>query len=346
MLFSLFIGTYTHQGSRGIHTSRFNAERGTLEAPRLATECDNPTFLALHPSTPYLYAIGKFPTGMLRAFRYDKQGGSLEPINEQEIPGQGPCHLTVCRSDAGEAVIVANYGSGSLASFPILEGGRIGPVASHIIHTGSGPNAARQQTPHVHGVYADGSTIAAVDLGMDRVVYYHIDPGTARLTQCADRANLRLAPGAGPRHLTKDQRFIYVVNELDSTVSVFDRQTPGGAIQSVSTLPKGKDAVELNNTAAEIALHPGGQFLYVSNRGDDSIAIFAVENGMPVLIQSVPSGGETPRFFCLDPPGRFLFACNQDSGNVCVFAVDQATGTLTPTGQSIEVSQPACLVFV
>jgi 6-phosphogluconolactonase len=292
-----------------------------------------------------LYAIGKFPTGMLRTFHYDKQSGNLRLFNEREIPGQGPCHLVLCSSKNGQtdAVVVANYASGSLASFPILFNGRIRPVASHIRHTGSGPNTERQQTPHVHGVYFDGTTIAAVDLGIDRVVYYDIDLATDRLSPSADRADLQLTPGAGPRHLavSKDQRFVYVVNELDSTVSVFDRQISCCAVQSVSTLTK----ADRNNTAAEIALHPSGRFLYVSNRGDDSLSVFAIDQGMLVLTQNIPSGGKTPRFFCLDPTGYFLLACNQDSGNICVFAVNQETGTLTPTDQNINVSQPACLVF-
>ena len=351
-----FIGTYTDQGSRGIYTCRFNAEQGTWEVPRLVAECDNPTFLALHPSKPYLYAIGKFPMGMLRGFHYDPQSGSLVPINEQEIPGQGPCHLTVCQSDAGDAVVVANYGSGSVASFPIASDGRIGPVASHLTHTGSGPNTARQQAPHAHGVYFDGSTVAVVDLGIDRVVSYPLDLATATLSRSADNTDLctdlYLAPGAGPRHLavSKDRRFTYVVNELDSTVSVFDRHLSCHPLHSVSTLSEGHNAVERNevernNTAAEIALHPSGKFLYVSNRGDDSMAVFAIDTAMPRAIQHIPSGGTTPRFFCLDPTGRFLLVCNQDSGTVCVFTIDQTTGTLTPTDQSIQVSQPACLVF-
>jgi len=355
-LFLLFIGTYTQQDSQGIYVSRFNAEHGTLEVSRLAFECDNPTFLALHPTKPYLYAIGKFPKGMVSAFHYDHQTGRLELLNEQEIPGHGPCHLTVCHSDTGDAVVVANYGSGCLASFPISSDGKIGAVASHITHTGSGPNTARQEAPHVHGVYynvySGGSTIAVVDLGIDTVVYYAIDLATAQLSQSADCADLCLAPGAGPRHLavSKDQRLTYVVNELDSTVSVFDRQTPGDAIrsvavQSVSTLTEGKDAAKLNNSTAEIALHQSEKFLYASNRGDDSIAVFAVEDGKLTLIQTMPSGGKTPRFFCLDPTGKFLLACNQDSGNVCVFAVDQTTGKLTPTEQSIKVPLPTCLVF-
>ena len=343
-----FIGTYTDQTSRGIYTCRFHTEDGRLETPTLAAECNNPTFLALHPSMPHLYAIGKFPAGMLRAFRYDKQSGSLALLNEQEIPGHGPCHLAFCPSEDGltGAVVVANYGSGCAASFPIFDDGKIGAVASHITHSGSGPNPVRQQNPHVHGIYPDGSTVMVVDLGIDRIVHYCLDFTSARLSPSTDHTDLRLTPGAGPRHLvvSKDQRFVYVVNELDSTVSVFERHVPD-ALQSISTLPPGKEPAVMNNTASEIALHPNGKFLYVSNRGDDSLAVFALNAGKPALIQTISSGGKTPRFFCLDPTGRFLLACNQDSENVCVFNVEQETGMVTSAGHSINVSKPACLVF-
>jgi len=342
-----FIGTYTDQaGGRGIYTSRFDPEKGTLEKPRLVAECDNPTFLAIHPDEPYLYAIGKFPKGMVRAFQYNQQNGHLVLLNEQELPGYGPCHLVVCSSSESNtgAVVAANYGSGNVVSFPILEDGRIGKVASDIIHTGSGPNTARQQTPHVHGVYFDGSTVAAVDLGIDQVMYYPIDLATAELSPSMDHSPLRLSAGAGPRHLavSQDQRFVYVINELDSTISVFDRSV---LMQNVSTLPAGKNASVVNNLPAEIELHPSSKFLYASNRGDDSIAVFAVNQGKLTLIQSVPSGGKTPRFFCLDPTARFLLVCNQDTGNLCVFAVNQETGVLTQTEQRINVPKPACLVF-
>ena len=346
-----FVGTYTSpDGSRGIYTGQFDAERGMLEEPTLAAECGNPAFLAVHPSKPLLYAVGETQQGRLRAFQYDKKNGKLTPIEDKAIPGQGPCHLTICLSGNGQtaAVVVANYGSGSVASFPILDDGKIGNAASHIVHTGSGPNASRQRAPHAHGVYFDGSVIAVPDLGIDQVVFYKINLETAELFPIPE-TNLRLAPGAGPRHLaiSKDNRFIYVVNELDSTVSVFDRQSTeiSKPVQTVSTLDEGKDAAALRNTTAEIELHSSGKFLYASNRGDDSIAVFAVENGKLTLIQTVPSGGNVPRFFCLDPTGRFLLACNQNTGNICVFAVDQTTGKLTPTDQSVNVARPVCLVF-
>ena len=348
-----FIGTYTNpNGSRGIYTSRFNTEHGTLETPRFIAECDNPTFLILHPSKPYLYAIGKFPTGMLRAFHYNKQNGCLVQFDEQGVPGHGPCHLELCPSENGQndVVVVANYGSGNIVSFPLLADGTIGKVASDIAHTGSGPKIARQESPHVHGVYFDGSTVAVIDLGIDQVIYYNIDFTTAKLSRSNDHAPLQLPAGAGPRHLavSHDQRFVYVVNELNSTVSVFDRQIPQNpdCIQDISTLTVRKDAAELNNMPAEIELHPSGRFLYVSNRGDDSIAVFVVDKGKLMLIQNVHSGGTTPRFFCLDPTGNFLLACNQDSGNICVFAIDHETGTLIQTDLRVKVPKPACLIFV
>jgi 6-phosphogluconolactonase len=345
-----FIGTYTApNGSKGIYTGQFDPERGTLTEPTLAAECNNPAFLAVHPTKPYLYAVGESQKGMLLAFQYNKHDGQLTPIDEKEVPGQAPCHLVVSTSGNASAVVVANYSSGSVVSFPLVADGKIGEITSDMKHTGSGPHA-RQRSPHAHGVYFDGTTIAVPDLGIDQVVYYKIDLATAALSTSADHANLRVAPGAGPRHLaiSKDKRFVYVVNELDSTVSVFDRlstSTPE-LVQTISTLTEGKDAAALKNTTAEIELHPSGSFLYASNRGDDSIAVYAVSEGKLTLLQNAPSGGKIPRFFCLDPTGRFLLACNQETGNICVLAVDQETGTLTATGQSVNVSRPICLVFV
>ena len=350
-----FVGTYTSQdGSRGIYTSQFDTERGTLVTPTLVTECANPAFLALHPSKPYLYAVSETQQGKLLAFQYD-QAGRLTPLDEKDAYGQAPCHLVLCQVEEGGtcAIVIANYSSGNVVSFPVLENGKIGDFVSCVFHADfacSGPNKARQEAPHAHGAYFDGTTIAVPDLGIDQVVYYTIDLASAKLSRSDDHANLRAAPGAGPRHLaiSKNKRYVYVINELDSTVSVFDRQMTKEPklVQNISTLTAGKDAAALGNSTAEIELHPNGKFLYASNRGDDSIAVFAVDGGNLTLIQNAPSGGKTPRFFSLDPSGHFLLACNQDSDNICVLAVDQETGKLTPTGQSTNISRPVCLVFV
>jgi len=349
-----FVGTYTDKdGSKGIYTGRFDVETGTLEEPTLAAECESPAFLALHPTKPYLYAVSETDKGMLRAFQCSKRSGRLTPLDEKETAGQWPCHLALCLSADGQtdAVVVANYTSGNVVSFPILGNGKIGKIVSNIAHIGSGPNAARQEASHAHGVYfdVDAQTVAVPDLGIDQVIYYLIDLATAKLSRSLDLGTLRLEPGAGPRHLavSKNRRFVFVVNELDSTVSVVDRITPKypKLVQSFSTLTEGKDAAARDNTTAEIELHPNGKFLYASNRGDDSIAVFAVDKDKLTLIQNAPSGGKTPRFFCLDPTGRFLLACNQDSGTICVLAVDPETGKLTSTAQSVHVSKPVCIVF-
>ena len=349
-----YVGTYTSQdGSRGIYTGQFDADSGRLTEATLAAEYNSPAFLAVHPSKPVLFAINEAHNGNLMVYQYNKESGQLTLLDEKPVPGHAPCHLAFLPSENGASgvVVIANYTSGSVVSFPISEEGKIGNVVSNMTHTGSGPNTSRQRAPHAHGVYFDGDTMVAVpDLGIDQVVYYKMDAATAELSPLVE-ANLRLAPGAGPRHLalSKESRFVYVVNELDSTVSVFDKQSaePAKPVQTVSTLTEGKDAAALRNTTAEIELHSSGKFLYASNRGDDSIAVFAVNSeGRLSLLQNAPTGGKTPRFFCLDPTGRFLLACNQDTGTICVLAVDQETGRLTMTEHSINVSRPVCLVFV
>lgn len=353
----LFIGTYTggENGGRGIYTCRFDAEKGTFTEPELAASCDNPSFLVLHPTNPRLYAVGgKGRSGLLYAFRYAKSSGRLTPLDEKEIPGGGPCHLAMCFSEQDDlyAVVVANYNAGNVLSFPLFESGKVGKVASTMKHAGFGPNAARQKEPHPHGVYfdlADSKTVAVPDLGIDKVAYYEIDLRSARLTPKASRPFLHLPPGGGPRHLaaSKDGRFVYVNNELTSTVCVFDLagKDPFRSVQEISTLPEDVDAS--NNSTAEIELSSSGRHLYVSNRGHDSIAVYAVdhESGMLELIQNAPCGGVRPRFFTLVPSGRFLLSCNKESGTVTVLAVNSETGTLTPTDEKIEVPRPVCIVF-
>ncbi|MDR3197600.1 MAG: lactonase family protein, partial [Planctomycetaceae bacterium] len=329
----LFIGTYTGEnGSQGIYTCRFDVAKGTLSEPVLAAKCEQPSFLAIHPLRPLLYAVTEQRSkAALHAYTYRKSTGELTLLDEKEIPAQSSCHLCLCRtpdSDSGnsetqsESVVVANYTSGNIVSFPVSADGKIGDIAADCLHTGSGPNSVRQKTPHPHAVYfdAENKTIAVPDLGIDRVMYYDIDMKTAQLTPKKDQPYLILPSGGGPRHLavSKDKRFTYVNNELSSTVCVFEMQGQT-MVQEISTLPEG--AVVPNNTTAEIELAPSGRFLYVSNRGDDSIAVFSVDpkNGQLSRIQNIPSGGKHPRFFTLDPAGRFLLSCNMETNNIDVF---------------------------
>ncbi|MDR2754606.1 MAG: lactonase family protein [Planctomycetaceae bacterium] len=356
----LFIGTYTSEnGSQGIYTCQCDPITGTLSEPVLAAKCEQPSFLAIHPSRPLLYAVAEHHSkAALYAFTYRKSTGELTLLNEKEIPAQSSCHLCICRlpdSDAGaesapkpESVVVANYTSGNIISFPILTGGKIGDIATNYAHTGSGPNSARQKAPHPHAVYfdAENKTISVPDLGIDRVMYYDIDMKTAKLTPKKEHPYLILPSGGGPRHLavSKDKRFTYVNNELSSTVCVFETKIKA-IVQEISTLPEG--AVVPNNSTAEIELAPSGRFLYVSNRGDDSIAVFAVEpqNGQLSRIQNISSGGKHPRFFTLDPSGSFLLSCNMETNNIDVFAVHPENGMLTPTPSRINIARPVCIVF-
>jgi 6-phosphogluconolactonase len=363
----LFIGTYTNEnGSQGIYTCRFDSVTGTLSEPVLAAKCEQPSFLAIHPTRSLLYAVTEqHSQAALYAFTYQKSTGELTLLDEKTIPAQSSCHLCLCRtSDLGsdsesqsesqsqsqfEAVVVANYTSGNIVSFPILTDGKIGDMATNCPHAGNGPNTARQKTPHPHAVYFDteNKTIAVPDLGIDRVMYYHIDMKTAKLTAKEDQPYLILPPGGGPRHLavSKDKRFTYVNNELSSTVCVFEMKNKT-MVQEISTLPEG--AVVPNNSTAEIEIASSGRFLYVSNRGDDSIAVFAVEpkSGQLSRIQNISSGGKHPRFFTLDPSGYFLLSCNMETNNINVFAVHPENGQLNPTPSRINISRPVCIVFV
>lgn len=358
----LFIGTYTSEngGSQGIYTCQFDSVNGTLSEPELAAKCVQPSFLAIHPTRPLLYAVTEQRSkAALMAFTYQKSTGALTLLDEKAFPGQSSCHLCFCRlpdshfdsnSDThsespSEAVVVANYTSGNIVSFPIFADGKIGDLATNYPHIGNGPNSARQKTPHPHAVYFDAKnkTVAVPDLGIDRILYYHIDMKTATLT---NQSSLILPPGRGPRHcvVSKDQRFTYVNNELSSTVCVFNMKDKT-LVQEISTLPE--DASVPNNSTAEIELDSSGRFLYVSNRGDDSIAVFAVEpkNGQLSRIQNISSGGKHPRFFMLDPSGRFLLSCNMETNNIDVLAVHPDNGMLSPTQSRINISQPVCIVF-
>ncbi|MDR2116347.1 MAG: lactonase family protein [Planctomycetaceae bacterium] len=362
----LFIGTYTGEnGSQGIYTCQFDSIKGVFTKPELAAKCEHPSFLAIHPSRPLLYAVlEERSQSALYVFTYQKSTGKLTLLDEKEIPGRSSCHLCLCRtqdsdSDSefpAESVVVANYTSGNIVSFPILADGKIGNLATNYQHTGSGVNSVRQKTPHPHAVYfdAESKTIAVPDLGIDRVLYYDIDTKTAKLTPKPipkptpkeNQLSLVLPSGGGPRHLavSKDKRFTYVNNELSSTVCVFEM---GGRtlIQEISTLPEG--VIVSNNSTAEIEISSSGRFLYVSNRGDDSIAVFSVEpqNGWISRIQNISSGGKHPRFFALDPTGCFLLSCNMETNNIEVLGVHPETGILTPTQSRINIFRPVCIVF-
>lgn len=348
-------GTYTGANSEGIYVSRFDSATGRLSTPELAAKTSNPTFLAVAPGEHFLYAvnevddIGGKHTGAVSAFALDAKTGKLTPLNQQISGGAGPCHISV--DATGKCLLVANYGSGSIAALPVHADGSLGEAATTIQHHGSSVNLKRQAGPHAHFILPSPDNRFALncDLGLDKVFVYRLDATAARLV-ANDPPFALAAPGSGPRHLafSPDGKLVYVISEMGGTVTVFRYAATNAAmteVQTVSTLPKDFAG---NNTAAEIALAPDGKFLYASNRGHDSIAVFAVDRktGKLTFVEHQSTQGHTPRHFAIDPTGRWLLAENQASDSVVVFAIDAGTGRLKPTGQTVSIGAPVCAVFV
>ncbi len=353
----VYVGTYTGPKSQGIYAYRLDLASGKCTPLGLVGEVKSPSFLAVHPNRKFLYAVSEIsdldgkPTGGVSAFAIDAASGKLTLLNQQSSHGAGPCHVVVDKS--GKTVLVANYGGGSIASLPVGSDGKLGPAASAIQHKGSSVNPSRQKEPHAHSINVDpGNRFAmAADLGLDKVLVYKLDPATSKLTP-NDPPSAAVKPGSGPRHFAfhPSGKFAYVINEILCTVTAFAYDGQRGQLtekQTLSTLPEGV-AVKPEYSTAEVQVHPSGKFVYGSNRGHDTIAVFAVNesDGTLRLIENTPTGGKTPRGFGIDPTGKFLFAGNQDSHTVVVFRIDEKTGRLTPTGQTLEVGSPVCVKFV
>jgi 6-phosphogluconolactonase len=349
-----FVGTYTGAKSQGIYVFRFDPATGDVTPLGLAAATDNPSFLAVHPNGRFLYAVnetGNFqgkPAGSVTAFAIERATGRLRQLNQTSTLGGGPCHLIVDR--AGKFVIVANYGGGSVAVLPIRADGTVGTASAFVQHHGSSVNRQRQEAPHAHGatLSPDEHFLFVPDLGLDRLVRYRFNRADGTLTP-GDPPFTALKPGSGPRHLVfaPDGRHAYIISELVSTVTEFTANAATGGLTEQAGFPLLPADFQGQSTAAEVAVHPNGRFLYASNRGHDSLAVFAVgQSGALQLIERVPSGGRTPRHFALDPTGRWLWAANQDSNELVVFRVDANTGRLEPTGRKLEVGAPVCVCFL
>jgi 6-phosphogluconolactonase len=312
--------------------------------------------VVLHPGGKFLYATnetGEFKgqkSGGISAFAIPKDGGPLTLLNTQPSMGGAPCHLSIDRT--GKYLLVANYTGGNVAVLPILPDGKLGPATSTQQHSGSSINKQRQQAAYAHSINLDSANRFAfvADLGIDKVMIYKFDAKNGALTP-NEPAFATVPAGGGPRHLSfhPNGRFVYVNNELTSSVNAFRYDARAGALtllQTLSTLPE--NYVNENNTTAEVLVHPSGKFLYVSNRVHDSIASFAIDgrSGKLRILGHTPTQGKIPRNFNIDPTGNFLVVANQDSDSLVVFRIDPATGSLTPTGHQIEVPMPVCIKFL
>ncbi len=352
----LYVGSYTGEKSKGIEAFRFDAASGAMDPLGLAAEVKNPSFLAIHPNGNYLYAVnetndwGGKKVGAVTAFRIDHSTSKLTRLNEMSSGGDGPCHLVVDHS--GRCVLVANYGGGSVASFKLASDGSLESTASFHQHRGPVHLPQRQGSPHGHSINVspDNRFAFAADLGLDQILVYRLDAATGELTP-HQPPYTKVPPGSGPRHFTfhSGGKFAYVINEITCTVTTFSYQPKLGILtelQTVSTLPEGV-AVHPSYSTAEIVAHPTGRFIYGSNRGHDTIAVFKVgKDGRLTLVENVSTQGKTPRNFAIDPTGTFLLAENQSSDSVVAFRIHQGTGRLTATGRVINVGSPVCIRFV
>jgi 6-phosphogluconolactonase len=344
---SVYVGTYTGPKSKGIYLMQMDRETGALSEPKLAAEVPNPSFLAIHPMQRFLYAVSE-AEGQVTAFSIANEG-MLAKLNQQPSGGSGPCYISL--DPTGKMAMVANYGSGSFESLPIEADGKLGSPASKIQDSGKGPDAARQEGPHGHSINSDpaGRFAFAADLGLDTLFGFRLDPANATLTP-NDPPSVKIAPGAGPRHLAfhPSGKFAYLVGEMASTVTAFSYNAHHGVmteLQTITTLPPDFHG---STTSAEVQVHPSGKFVYASNRGHDSIAVYRVDTGSGKLTSSqiAPCLGKTPRGFRIDPSGRFLLCAHQDSSSIVVFKIDPETGALTPTDHKVNIGSPVCIQFL
>lgn len=345
----VYFGTYTGPKSKGIHVAKLDLKTGKLSAPQLAGEATSPSFVALHPSGKFLYAVSEAGrAGIVAAFSVNSETGLLTKLNDQPSNGSGPCHLIV--DAAGKNVLVANYGSGSVGVIPIAEDGKLAPPTCKIQHEGSSVNPQRQKGPHAHSINLDKANRFAfvADLGLDKVMVYRFDGAKGTLVANDPPAGV-VAPGSGPRHFAfhPDGKHAYVINEMLNTLTAFNYDPEKGTLSEIHTVKTLPADFTGNNSTAEVQVHPSGKLVFGSNRGHNSIAVFAVEDGGKLKpLGHVSTQGQTPRNFGIDPTGQYLIAANQGTHNVAVFRIDIAAGTLTQVGDAYEVGSPVCVKFL
>lgn len=353
--YRVYIGTYTRNGSQGIYQFQFDSGTGSLTPAGLAAEVENPSFLAIHPSGNFLYAVGELSkfknqdSGALTAFRIDHATGKLERLNDAPAGGTSTCHVNVTRN--GRFLAAANYGSGSCCAYAIEPDGKLGERTAFHQHQGSSANAQRQTGPHAHSVNFDRANryLVVADLGLDQLKVYKFDAQTGAMTP-NDPPFAKVASGSGPRHFSfhPNGRYAYVVNEILCTVTAFRYDASRGTLTEIETVPTLPVPVERGFSTAEVVVHPSGKFLYNSNRGHNTLTAYSINlsTGKLTRVENESTRGEIPRNFAIEPGGGWIIAANQNSSSLAVFRVNQTSGALDPVGDPVAAPVPVCVRYL
>ncbi len=348
----VYVGSYANHTDSGIYTFSFDTETGALSYIDSVDGIANPSYLAVDYGRSRLYAVsevmetGGQPGGAVAAYSVQSDNGKLTLMNRQLTHGGAPCHLSI--DHTGSCLFAVNYAGGNVCLFPIHDDGSLGEAAHVVSHHGRGVLPDRQEGPHPHSILPDPTNRFALvaDLGIDAIKLYRIDTAACKLVPHGEAGS---NPGAGPRHFVfhPNGAFLYVINELDSSITTFAYDAEEGKLAPIQTVPTLPPDYAGKSTCADIHILKSGKFLYGSNRGHDSISVFAVDetDGTLTFVEHVPTMGKTPRNFAVSPDGRFLLAANQDSDSIVTFAIDPDKGTLRQTGDIIMVSRPVCIKF-
>ena len=341
-----YFGTYTRgeNAAKGIYVSRFEVSSGRMSPIRLVLEAEDPSFLAVHPNQRYLYSTNEVAKriGTISAYAIESTTGKLQLLNHVSSQGKIPCHISLDAS--GKMLAVANYVTGTVASYRVLGNGQLGDAVSIIQHRGP-----KKPHPHSANFSPKNRFLIVPDVGTDKIHLYRADPTRAVLDPHQPE-EISARPGSGPRHLAfhPSGRYCYVIEETKNAVMAFKWDEQQGTLKEFERIPVLPDSFSGESYTAEIIAHPSGKFLYVSNRGHDSISVLSIDphSGRLAVVDHTPTQGNYPRNFNLDPTGKWLIALNRESNTVVIFAIDPQTGILTPTGQVLDLLNPSCLRWV